>query len=80
MTNTTTAARQLDQEAARLLLLDFHGVDDDTLDRLALEQEYQWEMRQGHCMICDGLGHGYPGGRPCPLEQADYSGEPPWAL
>lgn len=21
------------------------------------------------CSICDGLGHGYPGGRPCPLEE-----------
>jgi len=20
------------------------------------------------CSICDGLGHGYPGGGPCPLE------------
>jgi hypothetical protein len=20
------------------------------------------------CSICDGLGHGYPGGPPCPLE------------
>lgn len=22
-----------------------------------------------YCSICDGLGHGYPGGRPCPLEE-----------
>lgn len=21
------------------------------------------------CSICDGLGHGYPGGGPCPLEE-----------
>lgn len=21
------------------------------------------------CSICDGLGHGYPGGPPCPLEE-----------
>lgn len=21
------------------------------------------------CSICDALGHGYPGGRPCPLEE-----------
>jgi hypothetical protein len=20
------------------------------------------------CSLCDGLGHGYPGGGPCPLE------------
>jgi hypothetical protein len=32
------------------------------------------------CSICDGLGHGYPGGPPCPLEVTDYSGEPWWAL
>jgi len=32
------------------------------------------------CSICDGLGHGYPGGPPCPLEVCDYSGEPSWAL
>lgn len=32
------------------------------------------------CSICDGLGHGYPGGPPCPLEVCDYSGEPEWAL
>lgn len=25
------------------------------------------------CSICDGLGHGYPGGRPCPLEDRGYS-------
>jgi hypothetical protein len=31
------------------------------------------------CSICDGLGHGYPGGPPCPLEIADYSDEPWWA-
>lgn len=32
------------------------------------------------CSICDGLGHGYPGGPPCPLEQTDYSGVPWWAM
>lgn len=21
------------------------------------------------CSLCDGLGHGYPGGGPCPLEE-----------
>jgi hypothetical protein len=24
------------------------------------------------CSICDGLGHGYPGGAPCPLEERGY--------
>lgn len=23
------------------------------------------------CSICDGLGHGYPGGPPCPIESPD---------
>lgn len=32
------------------------------------------------CTICDGLGHGYPGGPPCPLEVTDYSDEPWWAV
>ena len=32
------------------------------------------------CSICDALGHGYPGGGPCPLEVTDYSGEPDWAM
>lgn len=26
----------------------------------------------GFCSICDGLGHGYPGGAPCPLEDRGY--------
>lgn len=25
------------------------------------------------CSICDGLGHGYPGGRPCPLEDRGWA-------
>jgi len=24
------------------------------------------------CGICDGRGHGYPGGRPCPLEDRSW--------
>jgi hypothetical protein len=32
------------------------------------------------CSLCDGVGHGYPGAGPCPLEVTDYSGEPDWAL
>lgn len=24
------------------------------------------------CSICDALGHGYPGGGPCPLEDRGY--------
>lgn len=26
------------------------------------------------CSICDGNGHGYPGGGPCPLETSDIVG------
>lgn len=31
----------------------------------AIEAEYD---EPPSCSICDGLGHGYPGGPPCPLE------------
>lgn len=31
------------------------------------------------CSICDGLGHGYPGGPPCPLEERGEQGVPWWA-
>ena len=24
------------------------------------------------CSLCDGLGHGYPGGPPCPLEERGW--------
>lgn len=33
------------------------------------------------CSVCDGLGHGYPGGGPCPLEESgsyDYDPPEPW--
>lgn len=25
-----------------------------------------------YCSLCDGVGHGYPGGGPCPLEERGY--------
>jgi hypothetical protein len=25
------------------------------------------------CSICDGAGHGFPGGRPCPLEVSEVT-------
>jgi hypothetical protein len=28
-----------------------------------------YEYEGPSCSICDGLGHGYPGGGPCPLEE-----------
>jgi hypothetical protein len=31
------------------------------------------------CNICDGLGHGYPGAGPCPLEERGEQGVPYWA-
>lgn len=30
------------------------------------------QMEGPTCSICDGLGHGYPGGGPCPLEERGY--------
>ena len=42
-------------------------------------EAYAYEARC--CSICDGVGHGYPGGGPCPLEdRGAYDGEPAWAL
>lgn len=31
------------------------------------------------CSICDGVGHGYVGGAPCPLEMRGEEGCPWWA-
>jgi hypothetical protein len=31
----------------------------------------------GFCSICDGLGHGYPGGAPCPLEDRGWGDDDP---
>lgn len=39
----------------------------------ALEAAFGYEDEGPTCSICDGLGHGYPGGRPCPLEDRGYS-------
>lgn len=47
-----------------------------TARRLGTDDDYEGPT----CSICDGLGHGYPGGAPCPLESADYSDEPWWAV
>lgn len=65
-TSHTNAAAALD----RFLLAGFDAWSDYDLG----------EMEGPTCSICDALGHGYPGGGPCPLEQADYSGEPEWAM
>jgi len=44
------------------------------------DESWSYEAEGPCCSICDGLGHGYVGGPPCPLEVCDYSGEPDWAL
>jgi hypothetical protein len=31
-----------------------------------------YEAEGPFCSICDGSGHGYPGGPPCPLEETGY--------
>jgi hypothetical protein len=48
---------------------------------VSIQDDYYASQDEGpSCSICDALGHGYPGGPPCPLEVCDYSGEPEWAL
>lgn len=79
MTNTTTARREA-QEADRFRLLSVHEAVATDLDDLAQYDAYLSEVRQGHCSICDGLGHGFPGGGPCPLEEQGEQGVPAWAM
>lgn len=43
--------------------------DDAELFQAALAQQYAMELT---CTLCDGLGHGYPGAGPCPLEEQGY--------
>lgn len=43
----------------------------DTADEAReCEHAAAWEAAHDEpcCSICDGVGHGYPGGPPCPLE------------
>ncbi len=48
----------------RIVIATFRSADD------AGEFLYGPESYEGpSCSICDGLGHGYPGGGPCPLEE-----------
>lgn len=46
---------------------------------LLKDAEEPYEYEGPTCSICDGLGHGYPGGPPCPLEQRGEEGVPWWA-
>lgn len=56
------------------------GLADETRERLIARNLAGDDYDEGpSCSICDALGHGYPGGPACPLEQADYSSEPWWA-
>lgn len=62
-----------------------HGIDGPTLWDCSCASCVSLQAEEANtegpcCSICDGLGHGYPGGPPCPLEICDYSGEPEWAL
>lgn len=56
-------------------------MDPENCDPIDLDLSYDPDDVEGPtCSICDGLGHGYVGGPPCPLEdRADYSTEPWWA-
>jgi hypothetical protein len=42
--------------------------------------DYEQEYEGPRCVLCDALGHGYPGGGPCPLEEGGVYNEPEWAL
>lgn len=65
-------------EGAREALYDLHKAEDH---RLCVD-EYDDGADQdavGTCSICDAVGHGYPGGGPCPLEERGEEGVPWWA-
>lgn len=48
---------------------------DDCADALA--DDFAWEAGRS-CSICDAIGHGYPGGGPCPLEDRGYDTDGIW--
>lgn len=43
----------------------------DRLDLLDFHAPWEQETEGPTCSICDGLGHGYPGAGPCPIESPD---------
>lgn len=45
--------------------------EDDRLALLDLHAPEVQEIEGPTCPICDGLGHGYPGAGPCPIESPD---------
>ena len=66
MQNTdTTLNRRIAQLDEEFLLLDSRAPIED--------------VEGPTCSICDGVGHGYPGGAPCPLEMRGEEGVPWWA-
>lgn len=63
MTTTTTArqtARQIQREFEEILANEFGDTFED--------EQY---IEGPTCSICDAVGHGFPGGGPCPLESPD---------
>lgn len=40
----------------------------------ATEEDHYWANVEPErtCSLCDGLGHGYPGAGPCPLEERGF--------
>lgn len=77
MTADTTAETTLIHGTnGRAYLADAKG---KVLRRLTVEEENSylanlvdaWDEGPT-CSLCDGLGHGYPGGGPCPLEDRGW--------
>ena len=53
------------------MLLEAYLGDGGFQDALCLEW-YGPEIEGPTCSLCDAVGHGYPGGGPCPLEERGY--------
>lgn len=54
-------------------------VDSDTnkvIEIIPAEDVFEFFDEGPTCSICDGLGHGYPGGPPCPIEDRGYNDGP----
>lgn len=61
-------ARYVDGTAGRLYWVEADG------RATLLHDDYEYEGPT--CSLCDALGHGYPGGGPCPLEMTGEEGVP----
>lgn len=54
---------------------DFFAAEQDRYDSLDERAPHDFPedfYEPPSCSICDGLGHGYPGGPPCPLEMRGH--------